>query len=231
MGYPWAEARWLRRTEVDRRDLGIGQTLVHISDLHYRGDASFAETIVTAIRACRPTRVFFTGDLVEGRDTTHLTAALEHLTSIGAPVYAVLGNHDPVDAGSLRLFRSACASTGGRLLDYETAVHDGLAISGIRFPKVFPWDGPEPHCLLCHYPSIGELPFERKPAQIFAGHSHGGQIRLPLIGALRLPPGVGPYERGAYATPAGPLYVNVGVGTYRVPVRLLCRPEITVFRT
>jgi hypothetical protein len=64
---------------------------------------------------------------------------------------------------------------------------------------------------------------------ILAGHSHGGQVRLPFIGATLLPFWVDGYVRGWYDTPAGPLYVNVGLGTAALPLRFLCRPEIAVF--
>jgi predicted MPP superfamily phosphohydrolase len=63
---------------------------------------------------------------------------------------------------------------------------------------------------------------------ILAGHSHGGQIRLPFIGALIVPKGVTPYEHGFYETPGGPLYVNAGIGTYRLPLRWNCPPELTL---
>jgi len=63
---------------------------------------------------------------------------------------------------------------------------------------------------------------------MLAGHSHGGQVRVPFYGAPILPWGVGPYQLGYYETFAGPLYVGAGIGTYRLPVRINCRPEITV---
>ena len=63
---------------------------------------------------------------------------------------------------------------------------------------------------------------------ILAGHSHGGQIRVPFFGAPVLPYRVGSYDRGRFETPAGPLYVNPGIGTYRYAARFWCRPEITV---
>ena len=61
-----------------------------------------------------------------------------------------------------------------------------------------------------------------------AGHSHGGQVRFPFLGAPILPYDVGRYDRGLFRTPAGPLYVNVGLGTFPFAARLFCRPEITV---
>ncbi len=63
---------------------------------------------------------------------------------------------------------------------------------------------------------------------ILAGHSHGGQVRLPVVGGLVIPYDVGKYEKGLYETKAGTLYVNPGIGSYGIPLRILCRPEITV---
>ena len=82
--------------------------------------------------------------------------------------------------------------------------------------------------LLTHYPvfvdKLGDETFDL----ILAGHSHGGQIRIPFWGALVKPYGVGKYDLGLYQTKAGPLYVNSGIGTWYMPVRFNCRPEITV---
>lgn len=51
---------------------------------------------------------------------------------------------------------------------------------------------------------------------------------MPFWGALLVPTDVEGYDAGLYTTPAGPLYVNVGIGTWLIPVRFLCRPEITI---
>ncbi|SLM30944.1 hypothetical protein MTBBW1_2540012 [Desulfamplus magnetovallimortis] len=48
------------------------------------------------------------------------------------------------------------------------------------------------------------------------------------MGALKVPYGVEKYDKGLYSAKAGTLYVNPGIGTFAVPVRLLCRPEITI---
>ncbi|OQY59352.1 MAG: hypothetical protein B6245_07065 [Desulfobacteraceae bacterium 4572_88] len=82
--------------------------------------------------------------------------------------------------------------------------------------------------LLAHYPAFGAGVAPGNFDIILSGHSHGGQIRLPIIGALILPPEVGEYDRGLFKTDAGPLYVNPGIGTYAIHARLFCRPEITV---
>ncbi len=65
----------------------------------------------------------------------------------------------------------------------------------------------------------------------FAGHTHGGQVRLPLIGALWTPPGSGRYVAGWYSMSEAPrarMYVSRGVGTSVLPVRFLCRPEVAL---
>lgn len=64
---------------------------------------------------------------------------------------------------------------------------------------------------------------------VLAGHSHGGQVRLPFYGPVFLPFGVEQYDLGLFHTPSGPLYVNPGIGWFPVPIRFNCRPEITLF--
>jgi hypothetical protein len=63
----------------------------------------------------------------------------------------------------------------------------------------------------------------------FAGHTHGGQVRLPFVGALWLPPNSGRFQAGWYDSGGARLYVSRGIGTSILPVRLFCRPEIALF--
>jgi predicted MPP superfamily phosphohydrolase len=63
---------------------------------------------------------------------------------------------------------------------------------------------------------------------MLSGHSHGGQIRLPFVGPMVLPPMGRRYYEGLYRFKGMQLYVNRGIGTVGVPFRLNCPPEITV---
>ncbi|HUX28879.1 MAG TPA: hypothetical protein VMV39_08820, partial [Terracidiphilus sp.] len=63
---------------------------------------------------------------------------------------------------------------------------------------------------------------------MLSGHTHGGQIRLPLIGALELPPLGRKYIEGAFRVGGMQLYVNRGIGTVGLPFRFDCPPEITL---
>jgi predicted MPP superfamily phosphohydrolase len=82
---------------------------------------------------------------------------------------------------------------------------------------------------MLHYPAWAKRMGSARFDLLLAGHSHGGQVRLPGIGAVLLPFGVDEYDLGWFKTPAGPLYVNPGIGWFPVPIRFNCRPEITVF--
>jgi uncharacterized protein len=68
----------------------------------------------------------------------------------------------------------------------------------------------------------------RPPALVLSGHTHGGQIRLPLLPALT-PPGSGRFVEGWYRDTLAPLYVSRGIGTTTIPARLRCPPELPIF--
>ncbi|PZR76371.1 MAG: hypothetical protein DLM73_02705 [Chthoniobacterales bacterium] len=226
-----ADARFIETNSlrITRIKCGPGNChLVHFSDFHYRGDADYAAEMVRTIDALEPQFVCFTGDLVE--EKKFAPEALAFIQQIRAPVYGIPGNHDFQSGVSSAEFNRAFAATGGGWLADRSAVipdHDielvGMGRGGVRgFRKQA-----DRQVLLMHYPAVANG-LGRQFDLILAGHSHGGQIRLPFVGALILPKGVGEYDHGYYQTPGGPLYVNAGIGTYRIPFRWNCRPEITV---
>jgi predicted MPP superfamily phosphohydrolase len=203
---------------------------VHFTDFHHKGDVKYAADVVRTIIELKPEFVCFTGDLVE--DARFAPEALGFIRQIQAPVYGSPGNHDYWSHVSFPEFERAFAATGGAWLVDRSLVlpkHDlelvGMAVRGIH---AFTPPRATRQVLLMHYPEMAGQLHEHRFDLILAGHSHGGQVRLPFLGALIVPHGVGPYDLGYYDTPGGPLYVNAGIGTYRIPVRWNCRPEITV---
>lgn len=225
------EPKWFVENEIDLTHLRLGRTIVQFSDLHHRGDEGYAVEIIDAINRHAPDFVVFTGDLVDSQQRAHLPEALRLIGALRAPCYGVLGNHDPVDPVALELFKLGFRATGGDFLLDESMELPGLSLHGTTGPHELRSDSSVPRLLLCHYPIVGLLRPTRPYDFILSGHSHGGQVRLPLVGAISLPEGVGPYVKGSYQTSAGPLYVNSGIGTSVLPIRFLCRPEITIFRT
>ena len=203
---------------------------IHFSDFHHKGNTRYAERVIATINELEADFVCFTGDLIE--ETKYLEEALHFIAQIKKPVYGCPGNHEYRCRAPFSEYERVFAATGGRWLVGQSIVlpeHD-LELTGMSLEGV-PMTEPRTtarHFLLTHYPKsidhLDGLHFD----WIMAGHSHGGQVRIPGYGAIALPYGVGPYDLGFFQTEKGPMYVNAGIGTYRVPWRFNCRPEITV---
>lgn len=202
----------------------------HFTDFHYKGDADYAAEVVRTINALAPQFVVFTGDLVE--EKRFVPPALDFIRQIKAPVYGNPGNHDYWCHADFDDYACAFEETGGAWLVDSSVVRpkDDLEICGMALIGIHafqPARAPR-RILLMHYPVMADHLGDFRFDLILAGHSHGGQVRLPFYGAPVLPWGVGPYDLGHFETPGGPLYVNAGIGTYYIPYRFNCRPEVTL---
>lgn len=161
-------------------------------------------------------------------------------------IYAILGNHDIQvgarevatalrDNGIIVLRNSYIPVERGNSRFWLAGLDD--PVSGSPNPDLT-IPGPirnlpgEPIILLCHAPDyashLSAMPAGQAVSLMLSGHTHGGQIRLPLIGPLVLPIGGKLYPEGAYCLGRMQLYVNRGLGTVGVPFRLDCPPEITL---
>ncbi|MDQ0196727.1 metallophosphoesterase [Paenibacillus wynnii] len=249
-GYAWkAEPNWL---EITRMDLMLddlpsafnGIKVVHFSDTHlgFNKDADDLSALVADIEKEAPDLICFTGDIVDS-ESSDLIAAVPVLARLSAPLgkFAIFGNHDYKHTDQLaQLFKEA----GFRLLRNESSLikrgNEVIAVAGLEDllhgkpdPQATVKNIPEGTftLLLMHEPDYADTA-EAYPFNLqLSGHSHGGQIRLPLLGALFTPYGSQKYIAGLYYTEAKkmPVYVNRGFGETYMPFRLLCRPELTVF--
>lgn len=208
--------------------------LVHFTDVHHKGDRKYLSSVVGKINALSPDLVCFTGDLIEEKD--HLAEALEILGQIKSPLYGVPGNHDYWADVSFAPISACLARTGGAwLIDEVAQTSDGkirvIGSSCTSSAKALP----EPasgvqNILLVHYPAwVKKVRPALKYDLVLAGHSHGGQVRIPFFGPIVTAFGVDEYDLGLFDTPVGPLYVNPGIGWFYAPIRFRCRPELTVF--
>jgi predicted MPP superfamily phosphohydrolase len=82
--------------------------------------------------------------------------------------------------------------------------------------------------LLAHEPDFADEAANYPIDLQLSGHSHGGQIWIPVIGAPWLPPMSRRYPRGLYRVKDLTLYTNMGIGTIHAPIRLNCPPEVTL---
>ncbi len=229
-----ADTRYIEPTNVCVKELvlneGGGLRFAHFTDFHYKGDADYAAEVIATINAQRPEFVCFSGDLVEQR--IFAPAALDFIRQIEAPVYGVPGNHDYSCGANFADYERAFAATGGEwLLNCGVFIpRHNVEITSRTLPGQNSVDVAQDtrRVLLIHYPILADHMGDAAFDLILAGHSHGGQVRLPFIGAPVLPGGVGRYDMGYFETKAGPLYVNPGIGTLQPAIRFNCRPEITV---
>lgn len=205
----------------------------------------------------RPDLVLLGGDFVYSDSpeiavqVAEVVELFRPLTEAGLTTYAVLGNHDvEQDAGGL--LQRELAATGIRVLSNEAvalpapggAAEPPLHLVGIaphRPGRDRPAEAvgavPEEaaRLVLMHNPdSFPALPEGTAPLAL-AGHTHGGQVRVPFTpewSYLALTQGGEVTADGwidGYGEPGNQLYVNRGVGMSVVPIRLFCPPELTVF--
>jgi predicted MPP superfamily phosphohydrolase len=182
------------------------------------------------VNGLKPDFACFTGDLVE--EARFVPEALGVLEKIKVPLFGIPGNHDYWADVDFSLIAKSFERTGGKWLMDESVIPAGgsLQVHGVtcgKAPRFNQLPGLR-QLLLCHYPAwVGKLKNLRFDLML-AGHSHGGQVRIPGYGPLIIPTEVGDYDLGLYRTSAGPLYVNPGIGYFYLNMRFCCRPEITV---
>lgn len=232
-----------RAVEVSRLDPALdGMTLVHLSDCHFTGrvgKAFFGEVVRLACEQ-RPDLIAVTGDLVDTEACIDwIPDTLGRLRAPGG-VYFVLGNHDlRVDVRRLRrvLVESGLIDLGGRWVRAEVRGQP-IIVAGNELPWIAPAadlraapprgaGGGPLRILLSHSPDQLDWARAHDVDLMLAGHLHGGQIRLPLVGPILSPSHRGVrYSSGVFYREPTLLHVSRGLSG-ELPVRLNCPPELT----
>ncbi|HEY2471009.1 MAG TPA: metallophosphoesterase [Terracidiphilus sp.] len=233
-----------------------GVRLAQMSDIHLDEftEPFLLREAIDQINRARPDYVLLTGDYVTSEVLPrHLTAEAVRqcgklLNRLECPKrYAIFGNHD-IWAGVKEVGDALRANDIVVLRNEYLSLERGAGriwLAGLDDPVCGRPDPDraipskiqnvqnEPILLMCHAPDfVDELrthPAGQAVSLVLSGHTHGGQIRLPFIGALRLPPGGRKYVQGLFNVGTMQLYVNRGIGSVEVPFRFDCRPEITLF--
>ncbi len=220
-----------------------GVTIAHITDPHVGRLSAVIRLreIVDMANAVQPDIVALTGDLVNRRET--LTAELTRVLSALRPragSVAVLGNHDYragsdhvtacMESAGIRVLKNqhVVFRRGGRTLCFA-GTDDPMfgrpdaaaALSGVAEDTV--------RILLCHNPDYAEyLPKTARVDLMLCGHTHGGQVKIPLFGPPILPIEHTQYAEGLVSGPACPVFVSRGLGMVTIPLRFNCPPELPV---
>lgn len=236
-----------RLLKVTRYDVGSGERSLRIaflSDIHvgpYK-DRRWVDHVVHRTNALAPDLVLLGGDFLheDAKDVSELEPLKKLRAARG--VFAILGNHDEWKAGNAvhRWFE-----TSGIPLLLNRSIRAGdVAIAGADDDwyadadleatfRDLPSDGTA--IVMLHNPDLAppaaKLLVARKgPTAFFSGHTHGGQIRLPLLGPVPpLPHRLGrTFDRGLFSFEGIPLVIGAGLGEHGPRARLFCPPEIVL---
>ena len=214
---------------------------------------------VEMTNALAPDLIVLTGDFVTGSASYSAPCAEELARLEAAyGAYAVVGNHDnwtdadnvsanveaagivvlrdearAIEVGQSRLWLLGIEDTGytagffGGFFGDFRAIWDEKRQRLAEMLEGVPDD--EPRLLLVHNPDFTEMLPEGRIDLALCGHTHGGQVRLPLLGAPVVPSCFGDkYAQGLVQGPSGLVYVNRGIGLIPPAVRFNCRPEVTL---
>ena len=232
-----------------------GLKVIHLSDIHYGRTVNENEInkVVNKINFIRPDIVVITGDLLD-RDTKlnekqikTLTKALNHInTKYGK--YAITGNHDyKHDEWESIMENSGFINLNDTYDVICNEKYENILISGMstntynkidlkdKLSKTNEYlsntnDNIIYQILIMHEPDFLTKFDYSNYDLVLAGHSHNGQVRLPFIGAIILPPNAKEYYNEYYNLGNTKLYISSGLGTSNIDFRLFNRPSINFYR-
>ena len=245
----WVDQSHVRIAIANLPDALAGLRIAHLTDIHYQS-CSLDEVAdwVAMTNARRPDLICMTGDYISGHPkwAGELTGVLRDL-SAPLGVVACLGNHDYGRAFPLsdpdhqavgRQTRKLLEAAGIEVLVDQLTTRDvhgsPLRIAGVGDMWSDDYDTAlvrrsdrRPLIVLAHNPDVFyELDRDRFDLML-AGHTHGGQVKLPFIGAIMLPINHRELAEGLHRRDGAQLYTSRGIG-YSYPLRFCCRPELPI---
>jgi predicted MPP superfamily phosphohydrolase len=235
--------------EVTRTDIAVrklpegisGFTIALLADIHYSfiHPLEHVRRAVDLTNSLRPDLIALAGDYT-WHGAGRMAPVFRELGRLRAPygVFAVLGNHDYWDSASAA--RQAMAAAGIPELCNDNAKiwtdNGSFYLAGLDDP----WAGKprmekalggiptvRPVVMLAHQPVCVEKVTDDRVSLMLSGHTHGGQIVLPGIGAPIIP-GPRKYTSGLVQGPHCPVYITRGIGYAGVPLRINCPPEVAL---
>jgi predicted MPP superfamily phosphohydrolase len=234
----------LRRFEVPLETLPVAKLrVIHLSDFHVTEafPADYYARVAREVSARKPDLVFITGDSLSQPERLPLfERVLSALPRARFGSFAVLGNHEvwigradqvvhAYERAGVTVLRGRCVhvpfpdTPGLRVCGTETPWGPGLTRAAVDVAGA----ADAPLFALSHTPdNVYDLALLGASA-VFAGHTHGGQLRLPWLGALVVPSSHGRlFDFGEFHVNGATLFVSPGVGADQPPLRVYCRPEI-----
>ena len=215
--------------------------IAHVSDLHLNSHLpkAYYERVMHRVADAQPDLIFFTGDFVTDPQYVNLLPGVLALARGRLGTFGVLGNHDYwADPAAVAATVGATGVTLLRDAAVRVPVGEGrhILIAGCESP----WSSSTPPPIARPAPGELALMLTHTPdnvyrlsrlgyTAIFAGHYHGGQIRIPRLGSLVVPSKYGRrFDHGHFVVNNTHLFVTAGVGSAEPPLRLWCQPDVFI---
>ena len=231
-----------------------GLKIVHISDIHYGTSIKKKQLrkIINEINKLKPDLIFFTGDLVDygltKKQHKEIVSEFSRLNSeLGK--YAISGNHDYYyEKWNEIIDEMGFYNLNDTYVEIYNNSTSSIFLAGIsdninttknikdKSETIFQYLNSEESkkhiykILLIHEPDYVDDIDYNKFDIILSAHSHNGQVRIPLIGALYTPPGSKKYIGRYYNLNGTDLYISNGLGTTLIPIRLFNNPSFNLYR-
>ncbi|SDJ75756.1 metallophosphoesterase [Sediminibacillus albus] len=224
-----------------------GINILQFSDTHvgFHYSLEQLDQLAAEINAQNPDIVLFTGDLVDEPNQFNWdNQIVTILKTINAPLgkYWVYGNHDHggygtetvkkvMDAGGFALLQNSHVNITRGETSITIAGVDDVMLGKPDLDKTLNGANQDNYTIIMiHEPDYADKA-KNYPVDVqVSGHSHGGQVQIPLVGHVYTPAYAEKYVEGTYHLDDRlQLFVSRGIGTTRLPYRFLCAPEMTVF--
>jgi predicted MPP superfamily phosphohydrolase len=217
--------------------VGAPLKIAQLSDLHTKGIGRRERRVLEILNAERPDAIVITGDSLAGYGGTYQECK-EFYEKLHAPygVWFVRGNWETdTPIRPARREREFYESAGVHLLlNSNVELRPGIWLIGLDDPTTgtvkldtaFAGVPPDAYKIaLFHSPAFFDHIASRVNL-VLAGHTHGGQVRIPFVDPFWLPKGSGHYLAGWYEKDGTKMYVDRGIGMSVMPIRFLCPPEV-----
>lgn len=217
--------------------LGKGErklTIAHVSDLHTKGLNKLEEQVANALQDEEVDIIVITGDIATPGGTVKGYQDILKSLNASKGIFYIPGNWEywePIEDLQNILKENNIIDLTNKSLEID----NGLWLIGFDYSEegkpnlelLSEISAADIKIGLFHSPQFFDLISKHTNLNL-AGHSHGGQIRIPFLGSIFLPAGTGKYDQGWFKKNDSQLFVSRGIGTSVLPIRFNCSPELAI---